>query len=220
MPRPHGNCKFQNEWLAIDKFKGLVVRDGVDDKVAKMYVTMCMKTVRIANAGKHALESHVSATQHQRCERAASSSVVNVLAPQSRVAVPVMTVSIPSTSSSGDSSCETEFSVVIPGSRHGCVMPAVVWRNTKTAMMKNKRKLHDANRKGIYINDDLTPLRTRMARILRHDPSTQSGWSIDGRIFGTMLENGREVKKIVESPDDLFKLGWSEEKVKNLNIYF
>ena len=45
--------------------------------------------------------------QHQRCERAASSSVVNVLAPQSRVAVPVLTVAIPSTSTSGDSSCET-----------------------------------------------------------------------------------------------------------------
>ena len=33
-----------------------------------------------------------------------------------------------------------------------------VWRNTKTAMMKSKRKLHDANRKGVYINGDVTPL--------------------------------------------------------------
>ena len=107
--------------------------------------------------------------------------------------------------------------------RPGSTRPIIVkfvWRNTKTAMMKNKTKLHDANRKGVYINDDLTPQRAKMARILCHDPSTQSVWSIDGRIFCTVLENGSEVKKIVDSPDDLFKLGWSEEKVKNLNIYF
>ena len=65
-------------------------------------VSVCMKTVRIANAGKHALESHVRSAQHQRCERAASSSVGNVLAPQSRVAIPST-----SSSTSGDSSCET-----------------------------------------------------------------------------------------------------------------
>ena len=90
-----------------------------------------------------------------------------------------------------------------------------VRRNSK----KSKRKLRDTNRKGVYINDDLTPLRAKVARILRNNPSTQSVWSIDGRIFCTMLENGSEVKKIVDSPDDLFRFGWSEE-VKNLNIYF
>ena len=63
--------------------------------------TLCKKTVRIANAGKHALASHVRSAQHQRCERAASSSVVNVLAPQSRV--PVLAVA----ATSGDSSCQT-----------------------------------------------------------------------------------------------------------------
>ena len=84
------------------------------------------KTVRIATAGKHAMGKpwHVWSAQHQRCERAASSSVVNVLAPQSRVTVPVLywqgdhawlwhlTVAIPSTSividiGRPDSSCET-----------------------------------------------------------------------------------------------------------------
>ena len=67
MPRPHGNCKFRNEWLAIDKFKDWVARDRADDKVAKCtlslcllyHVYVCMKTVRIANAGKHAMESYV-----------------------------------------------------------------------------------------------------------------------------------------------------------------
>ena len=98
MPRPHGNCKFRNEWLAIDKFKDWVARDRADDKSQGGEMTkctlwlfyVCMKTVRIARAGKHAMarESHVWSAQHQICERAASSSVVNVLAPQSRVTVP------------------------------------------------------------------------------------------------------------------------------------
>ena len=30
MPRPHGNCKFLNKWLAIDKFKDWVARDRAD----------------------------------------------------------------------------------------------------------------------------------------------------------------------------------------------
>ena len=49
-PRSHGNCKFRNEWLAIDKFKDWVARDRTGDKVAKC--TLCMKTVRFADAGK------------------------------------------------------------------------------------------------------------------------------------------------------------------------
>ena len=50
MPRPHGNCKFRNEWLAIDKFKDWVARDRADDKTShkpqqggEMYaVTLCV----------------------------------------------------------------------------------------------------------------------------------------------------------------------------------
>ena len=65
MPRPHGNCKFRIEWLANDKFKDWVARDRADDKSqgGEMYAVtfliichyVCMKTVRIATAGKHAM---------------------------------------------------------------------------------------------------------------------------------------------------------------------
>ena len=47
MPQSHGNCKFRNERLAIDKFNDWVARDRADDKVAKC--TLCMKTVQFAN---------------------------------------------------------------------------------------------------------------------------------------------------------------------------
>ena len=56
---------------------------------------------------KTCLESHVRSVQHQRCDQAVSSSVGNVLAPQSRMAVPVLAVAILSRSTSlGDSSCQ------------------------------------------------------------------------------------------------------------------
>ena len=50
------------------------------------------KTVRIATAGKHAMGKPCVIGSTPNCERAASSSVpvVNVLAPQSRVTVPVL----------------------------------------------------------------------------------------------------------------------------------
>ena len=56
----------------------------------------------------------------------------------------------------------------LPG-RPGSTRPIIVkfvMRNTKTAMMKTKRKLRDWNKKGVYINEDMTPRRAKMARIL------------------------------------------------------
>ena len=90
MPRPHGNCKFRNEWLAIDKFKDWVARDRADDK-SRQESRWRWRNVRWPRCRcVYFMESHVWSAQHQRCERAASSSVVNVLAPQSRVAVPAV----------------------------------------------------------------------------------------------------------------------------------
>ena len=35
----------------------------------------------------------------------------------------------------------------------------------------------------------------------------------------TQEENGRDMKKVIDSPDDLFKVGWTEEKVAGLSVY-
>ena len=85
-------------------------------------------------------------------------------------------------------------------------------------MVRNKRKLREVARRGageedmnrqVFINDDLTPLRARIARILRNDDTVGAVWTIDGRIHCMIMDNGRETNKSIDSPDDLFKLATS-----------
>ena len=57
----------------------------------------------------------------------------------------------------------------LPG-RQGTAKPIIVKfvrRDMKTAFMKNKRRLRDLNRKGVFLNDDLTPFRAKLTRVLR-----------------------------------------------------
>ena len=95
-----------------------------------------------------------------------------------------------------------------------------VRRSTKVNLMRSKRALREnASRRGVYVNDDLTQLRGRLVREMKRDIGVNKVWTIDGRIFCTQYEDGREVKRFIDSPDDLFKLGWSEEKVVGLGLY-
>ena len=67
---------------------------------------------------------------------------------------------------------DISVSHTLPG-RPGSTQPIIVKfvrRNSK----KSKRKLRDTNRKGVYINDDLIPLRAKLARILRNMKSVQN----------------------------------------------
>ena len=87
-------------------------------------------------------------------------------------------------------------------------------------MMRSKRALREnASRRGVYVNDDLTQLRGRLVREISRDTGANKVWKIYGRIFCTQYEDGREVKRFVDSLDDLFKLGWSEVKVVGLGLY-
>ena len=54
------------------------------------------------------------------------------------------------------------------------------------------------------INDDLTALRSRLVYELKRDAAVKKVWSIDGRIFCVQDENGQEVRKVVESPEDVW----------------
>ena len=58
-----------------------------------------------------------------------------------------------------------------------------------------------------------------MSRELRYDPAIKKVWTIDGSIFCVINEDGRETKKTIETPDDLFKLGWTEERMAELDLY-
>ena len=95
-----------------------------------------------------------------------------------------------------------------------------VRRNTKTALMTNKKTLRTIDRyRHTYVNDDLTPLRSRMLRTLKNDDEVKRVWTIDGIFHCIVVENNAEVKKRLETPDDLFKLGWSQEKMQDSGLF-
>ena len=89
-----------------------------------------------------------------------------------------------------------------PGSARSIIVK-FVRRDTKTSMMKNKRRLRDLDRKGVFLNDDLTPFRAKLARTLRNVSTIGNVWTIDGRIFCMTTVNGSEIRKVVESPEGL-----------------
>ena len=95
-----------------------------------------------------------------------------------------------------------------------------VRRDTKIDMMRKKKTLRTIDRyHNTFVNDDLTPLRSKMLRALKHDEEVKHVWTIDGSFHCIVMEGNVEVKKRLDSPDDLFKLGWSEQKMENSGLF-
>ena len=106
------------------------------------------------------------------------------------------------------------------GSKPRPIIAKFVRRDCKSDMMRCKKKMRQMTEfQGVYINDDLTALRSRLVYELKCDAAVKKVWSIDVRIFCVQDENGQEVRKVVESPEDLFGVGWSEERVAALGLY-
>ena len=86
----------------------------------------------------------------------------------------------------------------------------LVRRDSKIELMRNKKKMRSMEKyRHVYVNDDLTTQRSKLVRILKGEKEIKSVWTIDGRINCTFDRDGHEVRKVIESPDDLFKLGWT-----------
>ena len=83
--------------------------------------------------------------------------------------------------------------------------------------MRGKKELRKKeNRKGVYIEEDLTPLRSRIVRSLRGEHNIKAVWTIDGKIFVINQKNGREEKIAIEKAEDLKKVGWTAERIQNI----
>ena len=66
--------------------------------------------------------------------------------------------------------------------------------------MTNKKTLRSIDRyRHTYVNDDLTPLRSRMLRTLKNDDELKRVWTIDGIFHCIVVENNAEVKKRLET---------------------
>jgi len=90
------------------------------------------------------------------------------------------------------------------------VLARFVSRRKRREVMQKKKSLKGKHGyDGIYINDDLTPLRARLLAFVKKLDMVDRVWSNDGRIFarkktpvGLPNENLKPV--IIETPDDLF----------------
>lgn len=109
------------------------------------------------------------------------------------------------------------------GKRGNPMIVRFVRRESKVQMMMNKRKLKE-QKKDIYIQEDLTQLRGKMLWMVKQDEGTEAAWARDGKVHCLLKEPCRHLdgttskKVILDSPEDLFAIGWDEEKVKGLYV--
>lgn len=82
--------------------------------------------------------------------------------------------------------------------------------------MKNKKTLKDKPEyKNVFINDDITPLRARLLGFVKK-LGPYNAWTIDGKIFCAkksppgLHPSDRPKPVVIDTPDDLFKLGVTE----------
>ena len=95
-------------------------------------------------------------------------------------------------------------------------------QDVKDKIMRNKKMLreNEAFQKDFpatFIVEQLTPLRSKVAYLLRNDPNIEKVWSINGRIKYVVKGAGNDRPKTIDSLAQLKLVpGWNEEKVENL----
>ena len=95
-------------------------------------------------------------------------------------------------------------------------------RNTRNKLIRQKKALRenqDFKRKypDAFIVEHLTPMRSKVAYMLRNDDTIAKTWTIDGRIKVVKSDALPTDKPItIDSLMQLTKLGWSMKKIENL----
>jgi hypothetical protein len=93
--------------------------------------------------------------------------------------------------------------------------------------MKAKRNLKGKEEyKRIFVNDDITPLRARLLGYVKQLESVEKAYTVDGRIYCVTKsagqhpsgKPGRSKPVIVESPDNLFRLGVTQVDYNALGL--
>ena len=94
-----------------------------------------------------------------------------------------------------------------------------VRRDTKTQMLIKKRALKSKeHRKDVYIDEHLSPLRSKMIKAMRKDETLEYVWCREGKLM--CKKKGSDKKVIITKVDELFsKLEWSEEKMKDSGLF-
>ena len=104
------------------------------------------------------------------------------------------------------------------GGRPHQVICRFISRDTKSDLLKNKKKFKDSDYyKKAFIHEDSTPLRARLFKIVKELPNVKSAFTREG-IFHCSLHDGSHCS--VESPDDLFRLGHDDVDFNALGLQF
>jgi hypothetical protein len=104
------------------------------------------------------------------------------------------------------------------------ILVKFVSRRSKTNVMKKKSSLKGKELyKRVYLNDDLTPLRMRLLRLVKKiDGVERASTTPDGRIRCEMKKRPGQTNAavvLVDSPDDLFKLGVDQVDYEELGLH-
>ena len=102
-----------------------------------------------------------------------------------------------------------------------------VSRNVKSDVLKRRKTLNtfggDENDgpkyKNVYINEDLTPLRAKLHTIVSEQPCIANTTTQHGRILCWLKDKpGDQRPVVVDSPEDLFKLGMNSLDYNRLGL--
>ena len=100
------------------------------------------------------------------------------------------------------------------------VLVKFVSRRKRRQLMVSKKVLKGKEGyDGIYINDDLTPLRSRMLGYVKKLEVVDKAWTIDGKIM-VKKTGAKDTDRptVIEDPDDIFQLGVDSIDYKKLGL--
>ena len=95
-------------------------------------------------------------------------------------------------------------------------------RNIRNKVMRKKKSLKEnsefkAKYPQAFIVEHLTPLRSKVAHMLRNDDNIEKTWTIDGRIKVVKVGADRDARPIsIDSLGELTKLGWTNNEIEKL----
>ncbi|KAK4321308.1 hypothetical protein Pmani_007884 [Petrolisthes manimaculis] len=88
-------------------------------------------------------------------------------------------------------------------------------RKNRNAVLNKKKELKKKQKK-IYINEDLTPLRAAMLKIVKEQATVRNVTTRDGKIIAWLIDRERPVD--INTPDDLHKVGITSPDWKRLKL--
>lgn len=102
-----------------------------------------------------------------------------------------------------------------PGQGNRPVIVRFSQRKKRNEVMSKKKELKKKERK-IFVNEDLTPLRATLLKMVKEQPGVKGVTTRDGRILAWLTDSERPVQ--VTSPDDLHKVGIISPNWKRLRL--